>query len=383
MKIGIFTETYRPTVNGVVVSVDTFKSELEKKGHTVFIFAPFNHKAQQDPGYVYRFPSLHLPNDPVYPLAIPLPFQWAKEYFPLELIAELDIIHIQHYSYMGQYGLRLAKMYDIPTVYTYHTMAELYTANVPIVGALFRPAIRALTRYTARQATQIITPTSSVRHYLKSLGITQPIAVASTGIYTERYKHTSQDYLKTKYHIPTDQNILLYVGRLSIEKNIQFLMDAFVKVLKSCPHTHLVLIGSGPDKDRYAQWIMKNKLHKHITITGFLPREETIKLFGAGDLFVFPSTTDTQGIVILEAMASGVPPVAINVLGPHDLIKNNITGKLTRLNLEQFSDTITDLLTNPVKRKTLSTNAQKDVKRYDAKATAEILEAVYQKLIEK
>lgn len=383
LNIGIFTETYRPTVNGVVVSVDAFKSVLESKGHTYYIFAPMNQKAKDDPENVFRFPAMHFPNDPIYPLALPMPFSWALNQFPLEIIQELDVIHIQHFSMMGQYGWRLAKMYNIPVVYTYHTMAELYAHNFPILGSLAIPILTMITRFTASKVDQVIVPTPSIKAYVRKLGVTAPITVVPTGIITGKYKRVNAGYAHAKYDIPDNQAILLFVGRLAAEKNILFMLESFIKVLKRQPHTHLLVVGSGPDKDKYQRWISQRNLGKHITITGFLERKETIKLFGTADLFVFPSTTDTQGIVIIEAMAAGTPPVAIDRLGPHDLIDNNKTGLLVPLNQEVFSDTIINLLDDPKKRKQLSTAAMSAAKHYDVAVTARMMEKVYIQAVNK
>jgi glycosyltransferase involved in cell wall biosynthesis len=377
MKIGIFTETYHPTVNGVVVSIDTFMHVLEREGHQYYIFAPANRKAMNDPKNVYRFPSFHFPNDSIYPAALPMPFQFAQRYFPLSLIRQLDVIHIQHNTMMGQYGLSFAERYNIPSVYTYHTMVALYADAFPIIGALAIPILNAITRFTANRADRIITPTPSVKKYLQSIGVTKKITPLPTGILTDLYKRTNQQRIRESYHIPLNQEILLFVGRLAAEKNVFFLLEAFEQIRKTRPHTHLVLAGDGPDREKFEQWIRQHKLGRHITLTGFLTRKEVMHLFGSADLFVFPSVTDTQGIVIIEAMAAGAVPVAVDVLGPHDIIHHDVTGMLTPLNLEAFSATIIDLLADPKKRKQMSVAAQRAAEDYDADVTGHSMEKLY------
>ena len=381
MKIGIFTETYRPTINGVVMSIDTFKQELEKKGHEYAIFAPFNKHQTGEEKNVYRFPSLHFHRDPIYPIALPMLSSLALRQFPEDILESLDIIHIQHFSFMGQYGLAAGIRYNIPVVYTYHTMAELYTSYIPLLGSLFKEPIRALTRYTAKHSNAIVAPTNSVKAYLRSIGVRHEITVLPTGIHTNLYKRTHTDYARAKFHIPPDQQILLYIGRLAHEKNIDFLLKTFERVLQANRNVHLLFIGNGPDKERYERYATVHKLHHYVTFSGFLERSETIKLFGAADLFVFPSVSDTQGIVIIEAMASGTVPVAIDRLGPHDLIKNGVTGALTRLNIEEYSDTIINLLANTKKRDMMSKAAIQEAHRYDAQVTARSMENLYTNLI--
>lgn len=382
LKIGIFTETYQPTVNGVVVSIDTFKHVLEQEGHEYVIFAPENKEAKPEPN-IYRFPSIQPPKNLVYPLAQPLPYALAKYHFPLEVIAQLDIIHIQHFSRMGQYGLQLAKEFTIPAVYTYHTMAELYAKDRPIVGPLSIPYLTLLTRSTAAKADHIVTPTPSVKEYLQRIGVTQEITPIPTGIVTRQYKHVSQDYVREKYKIPVHQDILLFVGRLAVEKNVFFLLDAFRKVVKARPHTHLILVGDGADREKCEQIVQQHRLGKNVTMTGFVDRAETIKLFGSADLFVFPSITDTQGIVIIEAMAGGSVPVAIDILGPHDIIEHGVTGLLTPLNLEAFSGSIIDLLADKKLRHSMSVAARHAALRYDAVVTGHQMLKLYQSVIAK
>lgn len=380
MKIGIFTESYRPTINGVVVSIDTFKEQLERRGHQVIIFAPFNRHQKTAEAGIYRFPSIQFPQDPIYPLALPVPMAIAKQELPIDLIAELDIIHIQHFAMMGQYGLNLGREFNIPTVYTYHTMAELYTSYLPLIGDIFDPTIRAWTRWTAGRATHVITPTQSVKKYLRGIGVRRPISVIPTGIHTRLYKRHPKISLEKKYRIPTQSDILLYVGRLADEKNLRFLLKAFRQVQRERSDTHLLLVGDGPDKKHYERLVNLWGMAKQVTFTGFLPRAETIELFGAADLFVFPSITDTQGIVILEAMAAGTVPVAINRLGPHDIIKNNLTGRLVELNLEQFSGSILELLSDKTKRHRLSIAARHQAKHYDATVTGRAMEDLYEQI---
>lgn len=382
MRIGIFTETYKPTVNGVVNSVEGFRQQLEKKGHQYLIFAP-NHSEADRQSNVYRFPSVQSRNHRIYPIALPMPFALAEHYFPIDHIKQLDIIHIQHFSAMGQYGLHFAKRFHIPSVYTYHTMAELYSSYVPVIGNLMRGSIRALTRHTAAQATHVITPTPSVTKYLRKIGITKPITSIASGIETSNFKRVKPGYVHAAYHIPEKHQIVVYAGRLAAEKNIEFLLQSFVYVHRDLPDTHLILAADGPDRNKVQNFIRTHQLEHNVTITGFLDHKILVKIMGAAQVFAFPSVTDTQGIVILEAMASGAVPVAIDRYGPHDLIKNGRTGFLTDLNMEQFAARISDLLTHQEIWQRMSMAAQHEAQKYDVTVTAEAMEKLYLQLLTK
>lgn len=381
MKIGIFTETYHPTINGVVVSVDTFKQELEKKGHRYLIVAPDNQLKKKDAANVFRIPSFTIPGNPVYPLAKPGFLSTILAKLPVKAIKELDIIHIQHYVLSGQYGLNLARELDIPSVYTYHTMAELYADNFPIIGNFIKGPIRWLTRYTSQRASRVVAPTPSIKKYLHSIGVTQPIDVVPTGIDTSQYKRVNPEYAKLKYRIPTDHKLLLYVGRLAQEKNIYLMLESLKIVIAKNPKVHLLVVGGGPDMKEFERWVKNNNLAGNVTFTGFLPRPETIKLFGTADLFIFPSITDTQGIVIIEALAAGAVPVAADRLGPHDIIEDGVTGRLSGLKPQQFSGIILELLADDALRSKLSKQAMLAAKQYDKKETAKLMENVYRKAI--
>ncbi len=379
MKIGIFSETYQPTINGVVTSIDSFKNELEKRGHQYYIFTPYNAHHPQMIDHVYRFPAVHFPHDKIYPLAIPMPFSLAKYQLPLDIIRDLDIIHIQHFALMGQYGLGCAKLFSIPSIYTYHTMAELYTHYIPAVGSAFNPLVRAITRYTANHADHVIAPTPSVKSYLRSIGVKQSVSVIPTGIDTSKYKKHRLLYIQHKYSLPLDSEILLYVGRLAEEKNINFLLQSFRRVADKNPRAHLVMAGSGPDQPKVEQFIVQHRLKKRVSLLGFLDHAEIRRLFGSADLFLFPSITDTQGIVILEAMASGAVPVAIDMLGPGDLIIDRVSGRLSDLNEEHFAGIILELLADPRERKQLARAAQERAAIFDQSKTADLMEELYEK----
>lgn len=379
MKIGIFTETYHPTINGVVISIDTFRRELERRGHEYFIFTP-THQDAKAADHVYRFPAFHFRDNIVYPLALPMPLGLARHYLPEKILKELDIIHVQHFSIMGQYGLGLAKQLQIPSVYTYHTMAELYTHYLPVLREAVTEPIRTLTRYTARKATEVIVPTPSIKQYLRRIKVKKPINIVPTGIDVSLFRRVDPEYARTKYFIPADQDIIIYVGRLAEEKNIRFLLESFEQVVKSRPNTHLILVGGGLDEFTYRSYVTTHKLDRHVTLTGFLPREETIKLFGVASLFVFPSTTDTQGIVIIEAMAAGAVPVAVDALGPHDIIEDGVTGRLVSLNKKEFSGTIRQLLDDNRERQRLAKAAIHQAKYFDTSQTANLMEEIYERL---
>ncbi|MCL5406942.1 MAG: glycosyltransferase family 4 protein [Patescibacteria group bacterium] len=378
MRIGIFSECYHPILNGVVVSIDTFKSELEKRGHKFFIFAPSNPNCQDSPLNIFRFPALPWPKD--YPLAFPYlaPLQTSK-------ISDLklDLIHTQHMFAMGRLGLKEAHKLDIPIVHTYHTLITEYAHYIPIVpSVLTKTVIKKLTKSYCNQCDQIVTPSSPMKKILRSYGVETQIEIIPTGIYLENFANPyHKDVLKTKWQIPEDKKILLYVSRVAKEKNLNFLFKAIKKLSLKRHDFHLLIVGGGPELEYYQQLVKKWELSNCVTFTGMQEKEKANRFFGAADIFVFPSITETQGIVITEAMAAGIPAVAIDKMGPSDIIQDGIDGFLTPLNLDKFCAKIEALLENENLREKFGANALKKAKEFSAQASADKMEELYEKTI--
>ncbi|MCX6807173.1 MAG: glycosyltransferase family 4 protein [Candidatus Berkelbacteria bacterium] len=384
MKIGIFTECYKPTINGVVMSIEAFKTRLEGKGHEVFIFAPKNKQVKFLPN-VFYVPSITLPSPKDYPIG--LPYLSYPLLFSSVSNLRLDIIHTQHIFLMGGVGQLLAKKLNIPTVHTYHTMMTEYTHYVPIkiFQGLIKKFIISRSRNFCNRADKIIVPSSPIIDILKSYGVKKLIEVLPTGIDLTNFNKLSSKERRTilkKYKIPAEKEVVLFVGRLAQEKNLDFLIECFKDIITTYQNVHLILVGSGPYQENLKSKIKSLKLENHITLTGFLERPQTNKLFGAADIFAFPSITDTQGIVLAESMASSTPVVAINQLGPKDIIKDGQDGFLVSLNKKEFSDKILRLLKDKKLRQKFSRQAKIDAKRFSIENCTDKLIKLYEETIE-
>ena len=377
VKIGIFTECYKPTINGVVSSIETFRTQLEEKGHEVFIFAPRHKQAKPMPN-VFRVPSITLPSPKDYPIGIP----YLTNLHPLISRLNLDIVHTQHIFLMGGFGQNVARKLNIPTVHTYHTMMTEYSHYVPIkmLQGLVKEFIIIRSKRFCNRANRVIVPSHAVAEVLKSYGVKTQIEVLPTGIDLKQFKKLNlaeRQRLLTKYHIPVKRKILLFVGRLAQEKNLGFLLESFKDIVEKEPNVHLVLVGSGPDEENLKSQSSKLKTEDNVTFTGFLQKPEANKFFGAADIFVFPSTTDTQGIVLAEAMASSTPVVAINKLGPKDFVNNNKDGFLVNLTKNEFVDKILRLLENEKLRRKFGQNARENAKRLSIENCTKKLIEIY------
>lgn len=393
MRIGIFSECYLPTNNGVVASIETFRKEMEKRGHEYFIFAPetegYDDTESKDggPAHVFRFPAFIWPSQKNYPVAWPINFRELSH--QVERL-NLDIIHSQHLFNLGRVGLKIGQKLDIPVVYTYHTLIAEYTHYVPVFGKLTKNVIIKISRDFCNACDQVVTPSPSMQKILKSYGVKQNIQAIPTGVNLEALqKPFSQEHLRRMWQIPENTYLLLYVSRVAKEKNIGFLLKAFQHLLKlrqnneSRPDVHLLMVGGGPELTYFKNLVKEWNLESAITFTDMVKPELTKKYFGAADLFVFPSITETQGIVVTEAQAAGLPVVAVNKMGPSDIVNDNKDGYLTDLNIHQFAVKINKLLNDRELRHKMSQAARKNAEQYSSKSCAMKMEKLYDETITK
>jgi 1,2-diacylglycerol 3-alpha-glucosyltransferase len=378
MKIGIFSETYHPTINGVVVSIDTFKTELEKLGHKVYIFAPYI--PGQSPGglSVFRIPSIPFP---VREYPIPLPWL-SEEIRHIERLG-LDVIHTQHPFFMGHIGLSLGRKLGIPVITTYHTLiAEYVKTYVPLVSGLAKRYMVYLSRRYCNDVDLVLTPSSPMREVLQSYGVNKPIEILPTGIYPAEFEKDRRKEIRKQYGIPQNCPLLLYVGRIATEKNIEMLLTAFSIVLSKHPNAYLMQVGGGPELTAFKTMASKLGVARRTIFTGFIQKQESVHYFGAADLFVFPSTTDTQGIVLTEAMAAGLPVVSVGILGPRDIVKDGKTGYLTQNDAAEFAHAIDSLLSSVARRHRMGNKAKERAQDFTAPKMAKRLEGIYRQLTE-
>lgn len=377
MRIGIFTDCYLPSVNGVVSSIESFRSELEKRGHKVFIFCPDIDGALKQEN-VFRLPSIDEFSPKDFPLALPFLPIINKTIKPLKL----DLIHTNNPFFASALGHRAARKLGIAEVHTYHTHLTEYSHYVPIplVEPIVKFGLKQLARHFCNGADVVIAPSQGIKDLLVSYGVEKPIMVNPTGIDIKLFHHLEKKekniFLK-KYGIPVDKKILLFAGRLAKEKNLYFLLKCFQDIAAKFKSVHLIIAGGGAIEKDLIKRIQKAKLKDYVTITGYLKKEELAKFYGAADVFTFPSVTETQGLVISEAMAAGTPAVAINVLGPKDLIADGINGYLTRANKKEFCSRILKLLRNEKLRQEFSLKAKESAPDFSIEKRTDKLLEIY------
>jgi 1,2-diacylglycerol 3-alpha-glucosyltransferase len=379
MNIGIFSDSYRPYISGVVRSIDSFATELRKMGHKVYIFAPKYGDDPDEPD-VFRFASVKPLVNQDFALAIPISSSLKSTIAKLEL----DVIHTHSPFLMGQLGAHCAKRDGIPLIFTYHTLYDQYVHYLPLMEPVAR---RAIVRYAAKycnRVDQVITPTTVVAKMVRNYGVSTPITALPTGIDYELLSGGDPNWLRERYGIGPRERVLLFVGRLSLEKNLDFLLHAMRMVKRKLPlkQVRLVLVAGGPERKHLEKLAVKLGIRSEVLFTGPLPPEEVAHCYKGADLFTFPSCSETQGLVLIEAMAAGLPPVAIGANGVLDMVQNNQDGLLVDLDLEQYSNAIIRLLEDEPERQRLSQNAKIKAVEFSTTNMALKLAAIYEQVIE-
>ncbi len=378
MKIGIFTDSFKPYTSGVVTSICTFREELEKLGHQIYIFAPSYPGYSANEDGVYRYYSVPSPTNPDYTLAIPI--------FPgmnsLLKRLGLDIIHVHSPFTMGRVGLHYARRYDIPIVFTYHTLYDQYVHYVPVAQDLARDVTIKYSKNFCNQCDHIVVPSREVETILTELNIKTPRSVIPTGVPLEKFSHGDRQWLRRYYDIPEKNRILLFVGRLTKEKNLDFLLDAFKEIHQQTPDTSLVITAQGPmegELKEHAQRLGFN-LEQDVIFTGVLPFDTLVNVYYSADLFVFSSVTETQGLVLIEAMAAGLPVVAVRAYGVQDMVDDGINGYLTPCSIPEFSQAVCKLLDDKENYRCFSQNALLKADSLSSHNMAKKLEELYLQL---
>ena len=372
MHIAIFTESYPPITNGVAVSVGTLRRDLLARGHRVTVVTSQHPDAPGDEEDVIRVPSFKWFAARDYPLPQPRPLPYLHRLFQQN---RPDVIHVQIPFLLGVIGLRLGKRYQVPVVGHYHTLYDRYLHYVPIApGGLLRLMLWWHLRRFYRQTDATIVPSRFAQHYLERFGVRPPVMeVVPTGVDFHPIpvaRHTARE----RYGLPPDKPIIVYVGRLAQEKNLNLLLEMLPRVLQPMPDTLLWLVGSGSAEGFLRRRIQQMGLSASVRLEGRVPHEQISAVYAAADVFAFPSVTETQGLVIWEAQAHGLPCVVVNEGGAPESVRDGVDGVLVPNDAAVFADAVAGLLSDATLRQRMSQNALEAPRLTPVQMTEKILE---------
>jgi glycosyltransferase involved in cell wall biosynthesis len=276
---------------------------------------------------VVRIPALQNFNGSDFSAALPVPgiiSSTVKNFKP-------DIIHSHHPFLIGSSALSIAHTYSIPLVFTHHTKYEEYTHYVPGNSKLLQQFVINLSTNYANLCDLVFTPSESIRELIIKRGVNSNIVTLPTGVDTRKYTKANGMEFRKKLGIPENAFVIGHLGRLAKEKNLEFLSEVVIKYLLESPQSDnciFLLVGTGPMKTHIMEKFSSKSLSDRIFTTGLLDTQDVVNAYSSMDLFAFSSKSETQGMVITEAMAAGTPVVAIDAPGVREVVKNNINGKL-------------------------------------------------------
>lgn len=381
MRILMVSDVYFPRINGVSTSIQTFREELTAAGHSVFLIAPSYEEACIDDELVMRVASRGVILDPEDRM---MKYRELLRLVPALRSLEIDLIHIQTPFVAHYAGLRIARDLDVPCVTTYHTLFEEYLYHyIPwLPKPLLRWCARSFSLAQCKQVNGIITPSSIIGKLLQSYGVSDPIVTIPTGIKSHKFATGNGSAFRQKLNIADNKKLLLNVSRVAFEKNIGRLLEVLETVLVKQPDAHLVIAGEGPAKQTYIQQAKDMGIMDHVSFVGYLDREtELVDCYHAADVFVFSSCTETQGLVLLEAMAAGTPVVSVAEMGSKEVLVEGKGVLITDGSVEDFAGKVIAVLKNPQTHLELSESAKSYAREWDSNRLAEKMSAYYREIV--
>lgn len=383
MNIGIFTDTYSPQINGVITSINTLKEQLENLGHTVYIITVSHPESKPDEKNVFRLLSFPVFFAPQYRLS----GFYSKKYYKIIKELNLDIIHTQTEFTIAAFARLIAKKLNIPIVHTYHTMWEDYAHYITgrKNSKLTPKAFNKISKVICNKYDKIITPTNKSKQALLRYEVTKPIEIIPTGIDLKPFNinnHTKNDFIdiKNEYNISEDKKILVFIGRLGHEKKVDVVLNNISNLLKTNPEIIFLIIGDGPARSSLEKLVKKLNISNKVIFAGKKPWSEIGKYYALGDAFVSASTSETQGLTFLEAMASKTVVISKYEESLDDVLIDKHNGRFF-YNDTQLEKIILEVLYNTENTKKLEANALETVKKYSAENFGLTVEGLYKDMI--
>lgn len=382
MKIAMFTNNYKPYIGGVPISIEHLAQALREQGHTVYVFAP-SYEGQQEEPFVIRYPSF-----PVSIAGAPVPNILTGIFERKVKELQIDVIHVHHPAIVGNVALRLRRKLGIPVVFTYHTRYEEYLHYIKGLKGLERHigGIEWYLKYFCRQCDLLFAPTPGMRRYLLERSILgTPVEVLPTGIPQESFRRDADAAagIRETYGEGADY-LFCTVSRLAKEKNLDFLLEALyclkqILAKRGKTFRHLIL-GEGPARKHLEQEIALRGLEENVLLIGNVENETIKDYHGAADAFLFSSKSETQGIVILEAMAAGTPVIAVDASGVRDVVVTGENGILTSENALVFAMKTAELMENEPLLRQMEQGAKATAAAYSEEKIAARAAACYASL---
>jgi glycosyltransferase involved in cell wall biosynthesis len=382
MRIAFFTNCYKPLINGVVTSIVYLKEAYEKKGHQIYIFAPKVEDYIDQEKNIFRYRSINLTNKVKYPIAIPLSFKAKK------VITEFnpDLIHIHHPFVLSSVAIMYSKQLGIPKILTIHTQYDQYAYYVaPLPQKLTQEVIKKIVSNLADKTDCIVTPSESMKALIKNYGMKNRIEVIPNAIKLSTFREKNKlECLKIskRFNLKEDEKIILFVGRVATEKSIDKIIKALGIIKKhGISKTKLLIVGNGPARDELTHLVQALGVEEEVIFCGEVNYEEIRYYYKIADVFTMASASESFGIVTIEALASGLPVLAVKAPGAMDILTDGFDGLLTDDNIEHFAKALEKIIRDPKLRERLSKGALKTSAKYSINMISERMLNLYREII--
>ena len=381
MRVLMISDVFFPRVNGVSTSIQTFRHDLAARGCETWLVAPQYPERWQDDERVLRQPSRYLAFDPEDRMMK----SGATLAACLALAGKVDVLHVQTPFVAHRIGVEAARALRVPVVETYHTFFEEYLHHyLPLLpAAIARALARTFSRRQCNAVDAVVAPSRQLAGVLERYGVTRPIATIPTGLNLDDFAHGDGAAFRARFGLAADRPVMLLVGRVAHEKNIGFLLRVLGEVVRSVPTVLFVVAGEGPALPGLRRAAADLGLESHVLFVGYLDRRgPLLDCYRAADVFVFASRTETQGLVLLESLALGVPVVSTAVLGTKEVLANAAGALVVQENVAEFAAAVTRVLTEPGLRAQLGGAGREFVERHwSSREMARRLLALYEELV--
>ena len=377
MKIGIFTNNYRPLISGITTSISLSMAELRRRGHEVYIFAPDYPDYVDDDPCIFRYPSIstHLHTNFRIPISFSLQVDRKIKNIGIE------IVHSQHPFALGPHGYHLGRRSGIPIVFTYNSIYENFSYNVPLPKPIVDWYSINQSINFSNKCDLVIAPTQAVSDLIKMRGVKKPVRVIPSGVDSSYIRRADPKRVPKRYPQLMDKKILLYVGRTSAEKGVDFLVRVFSKIVEKKDDVYFIIVGS-PDTAEIPRLVIELGLTDRIIMVDDVSYEEVFDYYLAADIFVFASYGETQGLVLTESLSAGLPIVAVKAIGVSEVVDNNVSGILVERDENLFCYKLCELLDDSGLLDKLSKNALASSRKYSIHDVTAQLEEIYMRLLE-
>jgi glycosyltransferase involved in cell wall biosynthesis len=377
MKIGMMADIYKPHISGVTNYITLNKEYLEKQGHEVYIFTFGDLDYQDTESRVIRSPGI-----PVVDTGFHFGLVLSRK--ARQLLYGMDIVHVHHPFQSGPLALRYCIPRNIPIVFTNHTRYDLYAqVYLPVLlDSLSESVIRAYLPTFCRACDMVVAPSASLKEILQGFGVQTPVDVIPNGVNLAPFTFPKNIIDRSTMGIPSDAIVLIYTGRLGPEKNLSFLLRAFLGLATAVDNVHIIFVGEGSERKSLQDWANSTAYSNRIHFTGFVPYEELPGYLKMADIFVTASVTEVHPLSVIEALGAGLPVLGIDAPGIKDTVVPDYCGLLSAEDQAAFTAKLMLLVTDHDLRMRLASGARQTAEKYDIHLTSKIMAEHYQKLVD-